>query len=456
MSIIDAFWRHYQSVDWVKRVSLGVTANLYGQAFILITQLISIPLLTIHWGVVGYGIWLILATVPSYLAMSDLGLGMAARVEISRNASKGNTEEGLRVFQSVWLLITGIVVAIVSAGLLCATLVYLAAPVTNQPFDTRQIALAAIMALIYSFAIVQMSSIYVVYQSTRRFALGTFLLMSMFPAEGIWLVGSVLLGGDMVVVLAGYAVIRWIGVAISVCVLRYKEPWFRLGVKHADLQTIKRLAPPSAAVFLLNAGQMLMLQGVVAALGFAGGPAVVALFGATRFLCRIPLQFHALIAQATLPELTHAFIEDASDRVHNLIKINLITGMAITLPFLILYLIAGNLVIAMLAQGVVGSRTLFLVLGLVTLFYVTWSTLASPLLAMNEASRYAHYYFGLAALTCATPFIAHRLGFNSTFGPSIAVASAQLVSEIAMLMLLIRIRPFRRRGRVRIEGQNGL
>lgn len=456
MRIIRAFWGRYESVHWARRVSLGAAASLYGRAWIMITQLIGIPLITTYWGIEGYGIWLILTTIPSYLAMSDLGLGMAAQVDISRHTATGNTDEGLRAFQSVWLLITVVVVALVGAGLLGSILVYLAAPVTNQPFDVRHIALATIMVLIYSFAVVQMSSIYIVYRSTHRFALGTFLLMSMFPAEGIWLVGSVLLGGDVVVVLAGYAAIRWIGVAIYVRVLRNKEPWFRLGVKYADWQTIKRLARPSAAVFALNGGQTLMLQGMIVVLGVVSGPTTVAVFGVTRFLCRIPLQFYALFEKAALPELTHAFIEGASDRVHKLVKINLTIGLVITLPMLILYLIAGNFVVEELAKDLVASRTLFLLLGLVALFSVTWNALASPLLATNQTSCFAYCYLVLAALACATPFIADQLGFNSQIEPSILAASAQLASEIAMLILLIRIGPTRLSGRARIAAQNGL
>ena len=57
---------------------LGTSANLVGKIWIVISQLISIPVLMSSFGKEGFGVWVMLSTLPTYLALSDIGLSAAA------------------------------------------------------------------------------------------------------------------------------------------------------------------------------------------------------------------------------------------------------------------------------------------------------------------------------------------------------------------------------------------
>jgi hypothetical protein len=62
----------------IRRIKHGFGANVYGQMVIVIIQLAGVPILLSAWGTQVYGEWLILASIPTYLSMADLGFSQSA------------------------------------------------------------------------------------------------------------------------------------------------------------------------------------------------------------------------------------------------------------------------------------------------------------------------------------------------------------------------------------------
>ena len=61
-----------------RRLRNGFGANAYGQLVVIIIQLAGVPILLHAWGTQLYGEWLILAAIPTYLSMTDLGFSQSA------------------------------------------------------------------------------------------------------------------------------------------------------------------------------------------------------------------------------------------------------------------------------------------------------------------------------------------------------------------------------------------
>jgi hypothetical protein len=85
------------------RIGLGASAQTFYQAVQMAIRLAEIPLFISIWGVNLYGEWLILAALPTYVAMGDLGFVSASVKEMSIRSSAGNQQGALSVFQSTWL-----------------------------------------------------------------------------------------------------------------------------------------------------------------------------------------------------------------------------------------------------------------------------------------------------------------------------------------------------------------
>ena len=91
-----------------KRLVKGFAAQGFAQAINLIIQIGSVPLFIHFWGKLLYGEWLLISTVPSYFALSDLGFANAAGTEMTMRVARGDREGALKVFQLAWLLVTGV------------------------------------------------------------------------------------------------------------------------------------------------------------------------------------------------------------------------------------------------------------------------------------------------------------------------------------------------------------
>ena len=78
-----------------RRIAANLGANTLGRVLGVLIQLISVPVMLSHWGAWIYGEWILLSTMPSYLAMSDIGFGNVAGNEMTMLVSRGKKREAL-------------------------------------------------------------------------------------------------------------------------------------------------------------------------------------------------------------------------------------------------------------------------------------------------------------------------------------------------------------------------
>jgi hypothetical protein len=56
----------------LRRIILGVGANVFSQVVSIFIQLVSLPVFLQYWDTSTYGSWLLLSAMPAYLSLSDL------------------------------------------------------------------------------------------------------------------------------------------------------------------------------------------------------------------------------------------------------------------------------------------------------------------------------------------------------------------------------------------------
>src|SRR4051812_26923185 len=88
-----------------RRLLANFGANSLSRVLNLVIQLVSVPVMLSHWGTRLYGEWILLSTIPSYFAMSDIGFGNVAANDMTILVAGGKQDQALTVFQSVNLLI---------------------------------------------------------------------------------------------------------------------------------------------------------------------------------------------------------------------------------------------------------------------------------------------------------------------------------------------------------------
>ena len=94
-----------------RRILHGLGANAYGQLVVIVIQLAGVPILLHAWGTQLYGEWLILAAIPTYLSMTDLGFSQSAGNDMTARMARGDIAGALAVFQSLSVLVYGLALA---------------------------------------------------------------------------------------------------------------------------------------------------------------------------------------------------------------------------------------------------------------------------------------------------------------------------------------------------------
>lgn len=413
-----------------RRVASGVGANLLGRVWILLTQLITVPVLSYYWGVGGYGVWIMISTIPTYLALSDFGLSAAAGVEMTRAISEGNRDEALCIYRSAWVFLSAITIGL-GAVVCLGALVWLSlgGPQT-QPFSRSEIAVTIILTTVAALLYIQVLFQRMVFDATHKYALGGLLFDLNFLLGGLSLMVAAWAGGQLIAAAAAQVTIRATLYLVTRGVIRRLEPWWRPRKGHYDRTTVRRLMRPSMASFILSLAQSFGVQGVVLTLGFTLGPAATAIFNTSRMLTRAPLQFALLTTRASLPELTRAQTAGDTALTRRLMKLNTGLVLAVMGPAALAFTLAGPWLLDKLSHGQMETgRLAFFLLALSAAICAIWMALGTRLMAMNRQGTFAYLALGLYAAVALVPFIP---GMSYT-----AILTATVLAEAGIALRVV-------------------
>jgi len=286
------------------RVARGSAANLVGLVGNLLMQLVSVPVLAAAFGVERYGVWLLLSTVPVYIALSDLGLTTVATNEMTIRIAEGREDLALRTFQS-----SGIAVVAIFAGLTTVvTLVVMgtaAWPGFWSPLLQPHLPALVLLTLYAAFGMISLVPVAVL-RASGAYARGTLAWEGSTILEGIALLGVAVVTRDLVATAAAPAAIRFVTMLLMYADMRRLRPAFRIGRAHADIAEVRRLLAPALAALAVPVALAINLQGTAIVVGVLLGPAAVAIFMPVRTASRLAVQGVGIVIRAAVPQLSAA------------------------------------------------------------------------------------------------------------------------------------------------------
>lgn len=412
------------------RLARGVLANVYDKAAVTLVQLLSISVLSRIWGAEAYGVWLMLLTVPTYIALSDLGLGTAAGVRLTQCAALGEYAQASRVFQSTIAFVMA-TVTLAAAAAVCFAVWYALEGRAVGDLSANEIAVSIGLITVYSVILAQMSIVTVVYRATNKFAFAMTFSGTLILIEGGALASMALFGFRLWEIAFAYMLIRLAGYIGFVVYLKKVEPWVHVGIRDADGATIRELASPSAAALALTFANAVMLQGMTLALGASASPAVVAVFGAARTLSRMPLQLSGLVLRPSIVELTRAMTEGNQALQRRLTKINVLVAAIATVPFGLILVFAGSTILRWISGAeLVAEWYLFVPLAIASTLNAIWTALSAPLMAANRQSQFSYAYLGISLLSIVFVLIAPT--GNAPFAAGLMAMCEFLISMLVL------------------------
>lgn len=410
----------------LRRIASGTAASAVSVGLLALAQIASVPLLTSAWGLERYGVWVMLTTIPGYLALSDLGFASAATSKLTGQFAKNDRAQMKCTFQSVWLLNSALSLAVL---VLAAAATWTVLPHFPSLYKERTV----FLALTAYSALVMNARVWLgAFRATHNYALGTLLYDGWLPLEALVTLTVAHLGGDLVASAITMLCMRLLSSILMWVLLRYRLPWLGLGTDFASLDEIRRLASPALGALAIPGALSLNLQGSLLVAGFSISPVAAATLGAVRTVSRAAIQVVAIVNRATMPELAAAWALRRESLLKRIIAVNLGSVASILIPAAIVFAAFGTSIIRIWTHDVIHAEQTFISLMALALpIHGCWYFALNLLLASNQHTKVSLQLAVLAGVALIPAFILARLfGLNG-------VAAALLGSEIVSAFLVI-------------------
>lgn len=420
----------------LRRIAAGVGANIFDKVVISVSQLAMVPLLAGAWGLHLYGLWVLLATVPQFLAMGDLGFASAAGIKMTMAEARGDRNAVLRTFQSAWAGILGISIGLGVLAMVTAAFMPIGWFGNDPGLVESDLRITLALLLLYGIAALQGSIFVAGLRCAGKFAFGTLCHTCMVVIETSLLIAAVLAGASPVTAAGCSLLARLIGLSGQFILLRRHVPWLTIGFRHARMAELKSLVRPAGAIMMLPMAQATLLQGTAIAVGAALGQAAVPAFTAARTLSRIGQQMCWMLNSALLPEASAAISRKDRSSLAIMVFVTLLTSAALVVPFALLFVAVGQEAIGFWTHGIVSSpKSLLAAMAGSIVLGGFWFPISNLILSANRQGSYAPIFFALSVLSVAATYLISK---------SLGVAGAgvsMLLLDLIMFALVAGLAP---------------
>ncbi|RAI45009.1 lipopolysaccharide biosynthesis protein [Rhodoplanes roseus] len=407
-----------------RRTFGNAAANIVGVGLTGAAQLATIPILTTVWGPERFGTWLMLATIPTWFALSDLGFGSVAMAEMIAANARHDRDRAVSAFQSV-LLLTAIVS---TAAVLLAVPLLFAAHLPLVPgwvalhgpvmFVLVGYAAAAVISRLVLTAL-RSSGFYA--SSTVVYEIGSCCESMAMLAAAAWGLGF--FGCAVVLLLCRSAIVLMLALLLA-----RRVPELRIGLARASVSELRRMLPAAIATTAFPTAFAVNIQGMTLVTGALLSPLAVAVLEPVRTASRVAIQITGAMNRATMPEFATAAARHDSTALRKILAINGGIVVVFMLPGSIAFALLGGTFVGAWTGGRVVPGADFVGLMAAAMFvHGLWHFAANLLLSVN-----AHLGFARVLIASAIVSVAAAAPAASCFGLD-GIAATILASEVMCL-----------------------
>jgi O-antigen/teichoic acid export membrane protein len=389
-----------------RRYVMGVAATGYSKLVVTIVQLAIIPVLAVHWGLALYGQWLMIVTLPQFLAASDFGFSTAASTRVIGEVARGDTDDALVTFQTAFRMILQLTAAMAAVVAIVSVLLpdrMLAATGGMSGADAR-----VVMLVMMAYGLITMQEVLFagVSRAEGRQARWLSIRATTMLVEGGAVLLLVVLGEGPLAAAIAYLAVRTLGVLAQVLLAAHSAQWLKIGFAVASRERLRELLRPAIAAMVLPLSLAMYLQGTALAIGLAAGPATVPLYTSLRTASRLGLQLTNTLIIPLMPEITAAHARGDNGLLARLGGL-LLTANAIAGPiFGASIALFGGWLLAIWTRGVIQPpETMIVLVGIGLVLGVLWNAAAAMLLAINRHESYSYIFVAAAFADVALTYV---------------------------------------------------
>lgn len=415
------------------RIVRGVGANIFTHAVIAAIQLATVPVLASHWGLNLYGWWVLVSTIPTYIALGDLGFATAAGIDMTMKVARGDREGAIETFTQAWTAITALSITLCVVG---ASIVWLLpAKYFVGLTDVTTAKVVMILLIIQAVAAMHGSIFLAGFRCCGLYAFGAMSQAFIMLCEGLVVICVALAGGSPVGAAIGTAAFRCTGVFLQSRFLARRAPWLKMRPTKISSEQIRRLLQPSLGIIALSAGQAIFLQGTTLVVGAVLSSASAAVFSSVRTLSRIGVQSTALLNRAIAPEFSMIAARGERTKQARVIGFTVLSSLLLLAPVATILFSYGPGLVALWSANVIRpSFSLVAAMTVVMLLHGFWMPLFNYVVAVN---RHAGFSYAYLALSVSSVLLAYPL--TSWWGEAGAAVALVALDSVMLVISCILV-----------------
>jgi O-antigen/teichoic acid export membrane protein len=412
----------------MKKEMLANNIASAGSVFWRIIGQLLIPAALIGlWGPTRYGEWIYLVSLPTLLAVADLGFADAAASQMTMEVARGNRAEAIKIFQTICAITFAVAVALMLAGLPLLFIKHV--QIGLAEFDRG--------ALRTSFVLVCLSSLLIVskmflscLRAGRLYAASTLIYDVIQFMEGVGVLCAAYAGKGFLFCALIALSIRAVNVAFLAAFIRLRMNWIPWDFKSVDFKASHDLLAPALAAMAIPTALALNSQGMIWITGSVVGPAAAAVLATVRTASRVMIQVVGIFSRAVMPIYSVSVAVDNKNSRETIERIVRLLLLFVLLPGCLLFGLFGRQFISLWMRGQLDAPSVLVwAMAVAALLHGHWVFNANLLVSIN-----GHVNFGGVLVLITSIFTllgwpsAELFGLNGIAGNLIGIELATLIA----------------------------
>lgn len=374
----------------LKRIVSGIGANSFGQVVNLLIQLASVPVLIASWGFGAYSEWVVLSAIPTYLALSDLGVTTAASSKVVIWHERGRLKVASAVYSTsfAFLSLAGLSMLLLAVGSLAFFDLFSLLNLKSIRSGEGVLILSALT--VYSLLCLFTNMISIRYRAYKALPLSAFIMNVIRMFEWSAALLCAYLTQSLVATSLMLLAVRAIGIVSKNLIANRLGITLRFNPSAIRRRAFVTLIKPSLASLAFPIGLALNVQGLIILLSVLLSPAHAAIFGLYRTISRVLVQFSTVVNQSLWPEISYAFSIGDNQLVRKMIRYALKFSLPIACVMGALVVAFGGTIFDVWSgrkDDYSSSIMLVLIIGALT--HVAWQAYWVALMATASYSSFA-------------------------------------------------------------------
>ena len=417
----------------LKSIRNNIGANSLTVLINILFQLISIPILLTNWGVELYGDWLILISLTSYFAMSDVGLNTVTTNEFCISYAKKQINRCNTLFNNNLFFIVAVFIVVFSILSLFLSFINL-----SSLFELESISEAAsetiLICLVIQIFISMLSLLYdSIYRATDRNASGLMINNYVKVLENIVLITGVLLNLNLPLIVVIYIIPRPLGLIYKSIKTKCYFP-LSLSLKYFDFKEFKKIIIPAISFLSFPVGNSLVSQGFILIVKFLLGNTSVVVYNTTRTLINFIKVGLSLINNSVTPEFSLAYGRKDYGVMKKLHRYSVSMALYISVFSSCFMLIFGRLIYTFWTNYKIEFNVTLFTCFLITLILNSfWYTSGAVLSSTNNHKRFSFYYLISTIVALFLGYFVTMYTGNINYTPL-----SLIVIDISLIFFVIR------------------